>query len=208
MTMGALFQDLRFAIRLMAESPTFTLVAVFSLALGIGANTAIFSVANALLFRPLPIKNPGEVVSVYTMTGTGLPYGNTSFPDYLDYRSRSELFSGLTARKFTIASIGDKDRNEMIPAMLVSWNYFSVVGVKLQLGRDFLPEEDQSPGASPRLIISNQCWQERFGSDKEVIGKPIRVNGSPFTIVVVAPRGFTGTFVGINPEIWVPIMMQ
>ena len=206
--MEKLWQDLRFGFRLLIKSPVFACVAVLSLAFGIGANTAIFSLVNAVILRPLPIEKPEEVVSVYTVSGSGMPYGSTSFPDYLDYRNQGKTFTGLVASKFTLASIGSGDQNEVVPAILASGNYFSLLGVSMMLGRAFTPEEDQKPGGSPVLVISHAYWERRFGSDPGVVGRSIQLNGNPFTIIGVVTKDFNGTFLGINPDLWVPVTMQ
>jgi len=206
--MDTLLQDIRFGIRLLFKSPVFALVALLSLALGIGANTAIFSLVNALLLRPLPIDNPARVASVYTATASGMAFGSTSFPDYLDYRNQSGVFSGLAASKFTLASVSSGAENEVVPAMIASGNYFSVLGVTPRMGRGFTPEEDQKPGGGPVMVISHSYWERRFASDPNVVNKTLHLNGHPFTIIGVAPKDFTGTFTGINPDLWVPVTMQ
>jgi hypothetical protein len=162
------------------------------LALGIGANTTIYSMANALLFRPLPADDPDRLVSLYCTLEGSSQYGSMSYPTYVDLRDRSDMHSGLAAYVWVPLGIkpSEADDAEVILGELVTGNYFSLLGVEPVLGRVFLPEEDQIPGQNPVVIISHGLWRTRFGSDPELIGKRVRINSMAFTVVGVAPEGF------------------
>jgi len=205
--MQTLLQDLRYSIRRLRKSPGFTVIAILSLALGIGANTAIFSLVNTVLMRPLPlVTQPEQLVSVY-----GVYSSNSdtifSYPNYKDLRERNEVFAGLLAYRFAPMSLSHQGNNERIWSYLVSGNYFDVLGAKAMLGRTFLPEEDQTRKSHPVAVMSFGTWQKRFASDPGVIGKTVLVNGNNFTIVGVMPKDFIGTEVAYTPELFVPFMM-
>jgi predicted permease len=207
--MGTLWQDVRYGLKLLFKDRGLTAIAVISLALGIGANTTIFSLANAFLFRPLPVQDPDQLVSLYSTLEGSARFGSMSYPTYVDVRDRSSVFSGLAAYSWVPLGVkppGTKEA-EVILGELVTGNYFSVLGVEPHLGRGFLPEEDQTPGRHPVIVISGELWRTRFGSDPDLIGKPVRVNGMSFTVVGVAPEGFRGVTVGVSSQAWVPMMM-
>jgi predicted permease len=212
-------QDLGYAMRTFRRSPTFTLVAALSLALGIGANTAIFSLINALLLRELPVRDPAGLVAVGDPTRVGsLSQGSVrtdlfSFPLYKQVRDRNRVFtdvfaSGRTGRLMNIGIEPSGSQNESARGRLVSGNYFSVLGVSPILGRFFTAEEDRAPGAAPYLVISHGWWQRRFAGDPRVIGRTITLNRHPFTIVGVAPPEFFGDIVGVSTDLWIPLSMQ
>ncbi len=204
---SSVMQDLMFAVRTLWKRPMFTAVAVISLGLGIGANTAIFSVTNSLLVRPLNVEGPDDLALVYTSQTGGQLHGNTSLPDFLDYRDRSEAFSRLAA--YTMAPMAIK--GDGVPRVgmgqLVSWDYFSVLGVDPVLGRGFLPEEDEELGANPVAILSHKTWRNLYDSDPEVLGRVVRINDSPFTVVGVAPEDFVGLMPIVEPDLWAPLAM-
>ncbi len=199
-----MFQDLRYGVRMLRKSPAFTLITVISLAIGIGANTAIFSLANAVLLRPLPIPQPERVVAI-TSARDAFP---VSYPTYKDFRDRNQVLSGLLCWGELPLSLSLDEQTAQASGMLVSGNYFSVLGVQPALGRFFAPEEDQTPGMHPVTVISHGMWQRRFGGDAGVIGKTITLNGHPFSVIGVAPQGFTSTQSVFAPGAWVPMMMQ
>ncbi|MDT7603528.1 MAG: hypothetical protein QOF61_1525 [Acidobacteriota bacterium] len=205
--MGNLWQDLRYGFRRLIKSPGFTLVAILSLALGIGANTAIFSLVDTVLLRPLPVPEPGRLVEVYGTLHKGADYTIQSYLNYKDYRDRNQVFTGLLAYRFAPMSLSHNGANERVWGYTVSGNYFDVLGVPPALGRGFLPEEDQTPGARPVVVISYNCWQSRFGGEPSIVGRQITLNNQPFTVVGVAPRGFIGTEVAYAPEVFAPMMM-
>jgi predicted permease len=205
-----LWQDVRYGCRMLAANPGFTLVAVISLALGIGANTAAFSWADALLLRPLTVARPGEVVTVgSTMSVEGFSRIGASYREYLDIRDRCTSFDGLVA--FTGVTSGLAATPEALPkltlGMLVSGNFFSVMGVEPELGRNFRPEEDEVPGRDAVVILSHSLWQQHFGSDPSVLGRHVQLTGIEFTVVGVAPEGFTGMNQFVRSDFYVPLMM-
>ncbi|KPK66263.1 MAG: hypothetical protein AMS21_02845 [Gemmatimonas sp. SG8_38_2] len=177
------------------------------MALGIGANTTIFSVVNALLLRPLNVADPEQVVSVYTSQAGGQLHGNTSYPDYLDYRERNDVFLVLAAHSTAPMALKGGDQPRIVMGQLVSWDYFAALGVVPELGRAFLPEEDQTFGTHPVAVLSHGTWESQFGSDPEIVGKTVRINDYPFTVIGVAPAGFTGLVTVIEPALWAPLAM-
>ena len=206
-----LLQDLRFAARMLAKRPAFTAVAAASLALGIGANSAMFSFADALLLRPLPVRRPSEIVTV-SSTAPDSPIGaagSLSYPDYLDYREKSDSFDGLTA--FTTLQVGLSESPDSLPqyrvAMVASGNLFRVMGVEPALGRAFTPGEDAVPGRDAVLVLGHDAWKQRFGADPNIAGRRIRLNGVECTILGVAPEQFTGMDTYLRPDVFVPAMM-
>src|SRR5215813_1492505 len=205
--METLFHDLRFGVRRLIKTPGFALIAILSLALGIGANTAVFSLVNIILFRPLPVSNPEEVFSV-SVIGKDGQFAAFSYPNYLDFRDRNEVLSGLLASRFMGLSLSRNGNNEKIWGNLVSGNYFDVLGVKPALGRTFLPEEDKTRLSHPVAVISYSLWQTRFGGDRSVIDSEVLINGRKFKVIGVAPAGFKGTEFIYTPEIYVPFAMQ
>jgi len=205
--MQTLFQDLRYGARQLLKRPGFTLLAIISMALGIGANTAIFSLVNTVAFRPLPVKNASELQELYGTLHNGADYTLQSYLNYKDYRDRNHVLSGLFAYRIVVSSLSHNGNNERLWGLIVSGNYFDVLGVRPALGRWFLPEEDQTPGSHPVVVLSNACWQKRFASDPSVVGRTVSINNTAFTIVGVAGKDFTGTEVAYSPEFWVPIMM-
>lgn len=202
-----MIQDLRFGARMLLKKPAFTIIAVLSLALGTGANTAIFSFVNALLLRPLPIERPNELVSLNNAEARQA-FPSFSYPNYKDFRDRNDAFSGLIGYRFTPLSLSHDGINERVWGYEVTGNYFDVLGVNTILGRTIALDDDRVAGASPVAVMSYKCWQQRFGADQSIIGKDVIVNGRNFTIVGVAPRGFNGTEVVSQPELWFPMAMQ
>jgi predicted permease len=205
--MSALELDVRYGWRQLLKHPGFTALAILSMALGIGANTAIFSLVNTVLLRPLPVHEPSQLVAVDGQLRNGTDFTLQSYLNYKDYRDHNRVFSGLLAYRFVVASLSHNGVNERVWGFDVSGNYFDVLGVKPSLGRGFLAEEDQTPGAHPVVVLSHACWEKRFASDPSIIGQKILFNTHPFTVVGVAPAGFVGTEVAYAPEFWVPLMM-
>jgi len=210
--MQTLIPDLRYGLRMLVKSPGFTFVAVISLGISIGANTAIFSLVDALLLRQPPVEDPDRLVGIYTFNSRppyGNPYSWTFFGDYLYYRDHNDVFSGLIAfAQYREVPMRVRDQVEFVRAEVVSGNYFSVLGAKAFLGRTFLPEEDQTLGTHPMAVVSYKLWQGRFGSDPNLVGKQLILNGHTFSIVGIAPKGFNGMSLYWSPEIWVPVMMH
>jgi macrolide transport system ATP-binding/permease protein len=205
--MSQFLQDLRYGARQLRKSPGLTLAAVLCIALGIGANSATFSFANAFLWRKSQVSEPDRLVRIFVRWSSGLKFGSFSYPDYLDVRASNDVFTGLVANSIMPFHLSAGDRNERVWGAVVSGNYFSELVVKPFLGRGFLPEEDLPSGAHAVAIISHGLWQRRFGADTAVIGKTILLNARPFTIVGVGPEGFYGTNTGVGQDIWVPITM-
>jgi macrolide transport system ATP-binding/permease protein len=205
--MRALWQDLRYAARVLLKSPGFTAVAVVTLALGIGANTAVFSLANALLLRPPEgVSRPEEIVML-GRTLAGSDFGTFSYPDYADCRDQSASFVNLAAYREEDLDLTTGGSAELLSGMLVSGNYFKTLGVGARLGRTLSTEDDGSPGSNPVAVISDAAWRSRFGSDPNVVGRVITLNNYPFTVVGVAQKGFAGTGVGSATDIWLPLSM-
>jgi predicted permease len=220
--MQTLWQDLRFGIRMLRKNPGFTIVAALSLALGIGINTSVFTLIYSLAWRPLPAPDPAAIVNIY-QTVRGDSYGRRSegggpisYPEYLNYRDRTRSFAGLAAYAEETLTLTGVEA-ERINAQVVTDNYFSVLGGETALGRVFVPNECQTPGACPQVVLSYAFWQRRFGSDANVIGKSVILNRQPFTVVGVTARSWSG--MGMNggshfdlpviaPDVWVPLMMR
>ncbi len=201
-----MFQDLRFGVRMLVKNPGFTFVAVLTLALGIGANTAIFSVVNAALWRPLPAAaEPDRLAAIVRGDNHGPPI---SYPDFSVLRERNEALTGLAAINLAEVSFGNGDRSEIVLGALVSGEYFDVLGVRPAIGRGFLPEEDRTPGAHPVVIVSHSFWQSRLQSDPGLIGQTVVLNGHRFTVVGIAPAGFEGTSLPMRVSLWAPMMMS
>lgn len=205
--MRILWSDTIFAVRMLRKAPGFTAVAVLSLALGIGANTAIFSLVNAILLRPLPVSEPGRLVAVFPVSQSS-EVRAFSYPAYVDFRDRNDVFSGLFVTRFAPVSLSREGANERVWGYLVSGNYFDVLGVAAARGRTFAPEEDRTPLTHPVAVLSHGCWQRRFGGDSSLIGRDITLNNQRFRVIGIMPAGFTGTEVAFAPELWVPTMMQ
>jgi predicted permease len=202
-----LWQDLKYGGRLLLQRRGFTAVAVLSLALGIGANTTIFSLINAVLLRPVPVEDVDSLASVFTTYIGGERYSITSYPDYEDLRDRNEVFTELAAQFYFPMGLRGSDGTDVVMGQLVSWNYFSVLGVEPVLGRSFRPEEDQTEGTHPVAVLSHRIWSSQFGADPDAIGQQIFINDYPFTVIGVAPEGFRGLSVILAPDIWVPLHM-
>ncbi len=203
--MSTLLQDLRYALRQLRHSPGFTLTAVLTLALGIGANVVVFSVLNSLILQPLNFSHPRQVVSIQC-TNNG--YGVTSYPNYRDLRDRNSMFSGVAMYRFIPAGLETSSGAQQVWGDLVSGNYFGMLGVNPYLGRLIQPADDIHPGASPYIVLSYNSWRDRFGGDKGIVGRTIRLNKSPYTVLGVAPKGFQGTERWFQPEFFVPAMNQ
>ena len=205
--MDRLLLDLRLALRRLRQNPGFSIVAILTLSLGIGANTAIFSVINAVLLRPLPVERASELVAVNeTLAGNTFP--TLSVPNFRDMRDRNTVLAGLAAYRILPASIGLPGASQRLWGYLVTGNYFDLLGVKPVRGRLLLPEDDRVPGGNPVAVISYGCWQKRFGGDPSVVGRHVKFNSMDFTVLGVAPQGFFGTELFYVPEVFFPLMMQ
>lgn len=201
-------RDLKYGVRKLIKSPSFTVTAVLSLALGIGGNVLIFSLINVIMFKPLAsVKNPEQVVWVYSSENDRPAYLSSTYPDYLAYRDQNDVFNGLSAFDGLELSLNTGGEPEIVRGAVVTANLFSALGVDSFMGRTFLPDEDNPQGTSPAAMLGYNFWQTRFGRDAGVIGKPIELNGVGFTIIGITPPGFTGADGVLMPDVWVPISM-
>jgi len=205
--------EVRLALRTLAKAPVFTSVAVLSLALGIGANSAMFGLVDQILVRLLPVHNPRELVQLRLDGGrfgsqSGDGTHTFSHPLYLHFRDRNTAFSGLTGQLIEGASLVGEERNEAIRVGLVAGNFFHVLGVRPYLGRVLSPEDDRARNAGPVTVLQYNFWQNRFGGKGEIVGSTLRLNGTPFTVVGVAEPRFEGTNSGIPTNLWVPVTMK
>jgi len=205
--METVWSDIRHGLRVLWKSPGFTAVAVVTLALGIGANSAIFSVVNAFLLRPLPVKDPQQLMVLANSHPENEDPHNISYPDYLDYRAQSDAFSDMSAADIDFVGLSADGKAERAFAYLVTGNYFSMLGIEPALGRLILPAEGKTPGADPVVVLDYKYWRRRFGGDPSVVGKAVSVNGRPCTIVGVTPEPFHGTFAIAEAEIYMPLSM-
>lgn len=205
--MEILIKDLRYGLRMLARRPGITLIAVLSLALGIGANTAIFSLVNTILLRPLPVAAPERIVSLRNETAGRVSMA-FSYPNYKDFRDRSDVFDGLIGYRFAPLSVSHDGINEKLWGYIVTGNYFETLGVSAALGRAISTDDDLQAGGHPVTVLSYKCWQQRFGADPSIAGKNVIVNGRSFTVIGVAPQGFFGTEFIAAPDMWFPMSMQ
>jgi predicted permease len=209
-------QDLRGGVRNLLKRPGFTSIAVLSLALGIGANTAIFTIINAVFLHPLPVEKPSELAQMYTRdtltvdTNANFQLTPTSLPNYEDYRDQNSVFSGLAADTFTIPlNWGGQAEPVQLLGVLVSPNFFDVLGVKAYRGRTFSPDEGKKVGADPVVVLSYALWAHRFGSSDKIIGQTISLNATSYTVIGVAPQNFKGIVSLGPPEVlWIPLSMR
>ncbi|MGZ5553691.1 MAG: ABC transporter permease, partial [Chthoniobacterales bacterium] len=198
--------DIRYAVRMLLKSPAFLVVAFLAIALAIGVNTTIFGVVNTLLLRPLPVGHPEQLVQIYTQDARNGRAGN-SYLNYRDFAEENTVFTGLTAYQFVPMGFASGAETTNIFGQMVSGNYFSLLDVKPVLGRGFSPEEDSTPNAYPVTVLAYRFWK-KIGGDTDIIGKTVTLNGRKFTVVGVAPDNFTGTDVGVAPDLWVPMAMR
>jgi predicted permease len=201
--MSTLLQDLRHAARLLRKSPGLTATVVVTLGLGIGAGTTIFSFVSALLLKPLPVAEPASVVAVFTSDHSGPRYGWSSYPDYLDFE-KTDVFAGLAAHTVAPLSLTQGGHTDRVFGELVTANYFVVAGVGASRGRLLVPE-DGLPGAPPVLVVGDALWRRAFAADPGLVGRSVTLNGQPFSVVGIAPRGFAGMTRGMAVDLWVPV---
>lgn len=205
--LDSLLSDVRLGFRALRMRPGFTAVALISLGLGIGANTAVFTLVNEAFLRPLPVRASEELVSL-TNASSRQMFPAFSYPNYEDFRDRSEAFSGLIGYRFAPLSVSHDGVAERMWGYLVTGNYFEVLGIEPALGRLLSPEDDVLPGGHPVAVLSHRSWVSRFGSEPGVIGNEVLVNGRNYTVVGVAAPGFDGTEIVVAPEVFIPIAMQ
>jgi len=209
--MHPLVQDLRFALRTLRKSPIFSIIAILSLGLGIGANTAIFSLIDQLLLRYLPVKHPEQLVMLdqptYTSGQVWIDH-SFSYPMYKDFRDQGQMFSGVLARFPLPMSVGFHGQTERAIGEIVSGNYFEVLGVSAFIGRTLTPDDDRTPGGQPVAFLTYGYWMRQFGGDRLILNQTLLINGHPLTVVGIGPAGFTGVEVGRPTDVMVPIMME
>jgi predicted permease len=197
-------KDLRYAMRWLRRSPGFAAVAVLSLGLGIGVNAAMFSVVDAMLLRPIPVDHPETLVDLFTSSSDGDEYATASYPDFLDLEAQNAVFTDMIGYSPMFAPLNLGERARLVLGHLVTSNHFDVLGVRPWLGRLLRPADD-APGAERVVVIAYQMWRRDFGGDPGVVGRPLRLRGLDYTIVGVAPAGFTGVMPLLAPELWLPV---
>ncbi len=203
---ASLARDLRYAIRSLSKSPGFTLVALSTLALGLGANTAMYGLVHAALFTPPPVEAADELVAVYTTSRRGFPRSATSYPDFLDYRAEATLLEDLAGSSTLPASLGDDERGaRFISLLAVTGNYFDVLGVDARLGRLIAPSDDILRAGEGVMVLSHALWASHFLADPEVVGSTVRLNGESFMVVGVTEPDFTGLSLDFRPDAWLPM---
>jgi hypothetical protein len=211
--METTWQDIRYAARTLAKSPSFTAAVIISLALGIGANTTIFTLLNTLFLNPLPVERPAELVAVFTTANrNATQFGNLlplSYPNLKDFRERTDALTDVAAYSPPLAlAFTTADGPERVFAQLVTGNYFDVLGVHPIAGRLFISDDDRTPGAHPIAVIGYGLWQRRFGGRFDAIGETIALNRHTVTIIGIAPEGFKGVTSMFGPDLWLPSMMS
>ncbi|PYV54902.1 MAG: ABC transporter permease, partial [Acidobacteria bacterium] len=213
--MRSVIEDLRYALRLLRKSPAFTIVAVLTLALGIGANTAIYTLLDQALLRHLPVKEPNRLVVLRFSgddTGSTHARGDSnlvfSYPIYRDLRDHNSVFSGLIATSWAQVGVQWHNQPDLADAELVSGNYFDVLGLQPALGRLLVASDDVAENGYPLAVIGFNYWQRRFGSDPKIVNQSISINGHPFTVIGVAPPGFHSIVGGDSPAVFVPMTMK
>jgi predicted permease len=208
--MRTFFQDFKYGVRLLGKAPAFTVVAVLSLTLGIGANTTIFTLAKAFFLESVPVKDPGRVVSLYSNAtsrkGPPQEYLPTPYPNAVDYREKTTVFSGASIAMFTGVNLVVSGKQVQLFGEMVNWNFFDVLGVQPFLGRGFSEEEDASP--RPVVVLSFALWNTQFGADPGILGRTIQLNQQDFTVIGVAPRQFQNVGDLGSPDLWMPISMR
>ncbi len=206
-----LWQEIRYALRQLRQSPGFTAAAVVSLALGIGANTAIFTLLDQLLLRDLPVPHPEQIVRLVwegEHSSVSIGADSLSYPAYRDFRDGNQVFSGVLCRFRLPLSVASPGQTDLVDGELVSGNYFDVLGKSAALGRVFNPQDDRVPGGHPLAVLSYAYWNSRFHRDPNIAGRGITIDGLPLTIIGVAEKGFDGVELGYVPRIWIPVAMK
>jgi predicted permease len=207
--MATLWQDLRYALRMLAKAPMLTVIVVLTLALGIGANTAIFGIVNGLLLRPLPVKSPEQItVLAGKIEGDTLGIFTLSYLRLVDFRKQADVFSDVFASRVDLGGLSFGGKANQFVYCHVTGNYFSTLGVQPALGRLFLPSEGEAGGKDPFIVLGYSYWQKRFGGDPTIVGKQALIDGQEATIIGVAPRGFQGTNFALDFDGYVPLNMM
>jgi macrolide transport system ATP-binding/permease protein len=199
-----LLADVRYAVRWLRRSPGFTAVAIASFAIGIGFNTALFTLVDAVLFRPLPVDRPDRLVDVYTSASDGDTYSTSSYPDYLDFKAQNQVFTDVLGWSPSFAALNAGDRPRLALGEVVTGNYFALLGIKPALGRLLEPDDDR-PGAARVTVLSHRIWTRDFAASPTVLGQAIRLHGQAYTVVGVAPPSYTGLLPVLAPEVWTTV---
>jgi hypothetical protein len=205
--METLFQDIRYGVRMLTKNPGVTAVAVLTLALGIGANAAIFSGVSAFTLRALPVPEADRLVRPVEMAEDRGISDVVSYPDFSDYRAQATVFEAMSAEDMLPVALDAENQSDVIWGQVVSGSYFDVVRIKPIMGRAFLPEEDKVVGANPVVVISHSLWQRRFGSDPDIVGKTIRLSNRGYQVIGVTPASFAGSKFALSMDFWVPMAM-
>jgi predicted permease len=200
-----MLQDLRYALRWLRRSPGFAAVAILSLGLGVGVNTAMFSLVDGLLFRPLPVQSPSTLVDVFTTGGDGDDYATSSYADFQDIKAKNTVFTDMTGYSPMFAALALGDRSRLVLGQIVTSNHFTMFGIQPERGRLLVPSDDDA-GAARVVVISHQMWMREFGGRQDIAGQTVTLRGLPYSIVGVAPAGFTGVVPILQPELWMPIV--
>jgi predicted permease len=198
-------QDIRYALRWLRRSPGFAAVAILSIGLGVGVNTAMFSVVDTLLFKPLPVADPGSLVDLFTSGGDGDEYATSSFADFADLKAQNSVFSDMTGYSPMFAPLALGERSRLVIGQIVTANHFTMLGVTAALGRLLIPSDDE-PSAARVVVISHRMWQAEFGASPTVVGQTLTLRGLPYTIVGVTRPDFAGVVPLLTPELWLPIV--
>jgi macrolide transport system ATP-binding/permease protein len=199
-----LLADIRYALRWLRKSPAFTLLAVASFAIGIGFNTALFTLIDALLFRPLPVERPDRLVDVYTSSSDGDTYSTNGYPDFVDWKAQNAVFSDMIAYSPSLAALSLTDRSRLLMGEVVTGSYFQVLGIRAALGRTLTPEDDVK-GAERVVVLAHRTWMRDFGGRPEALDQTLRIHGQAYKVVGVAPPSFTGLLPMLSPELWTAI---
>jgi len=203
-----MLQDIRYAARLLWKDPAFTAIAVLSLAVAIGANSTVFSLVNALMFKPLPVDSPGRLVWIYGTNAKSEEPEVFSYPNYEDFRTQTDVFSDLFAFNEMPLRLFSDDKPAVVWGAAATENFFTGLGLKAELGRTFTPEDGNIPGAVPLVVIGDGLWRRHFGGDPSVLGHEVQINGRSLKLIGVLPPEFSGTRAfGFIPEVWYPIAM-
>jgi hypothetical protein len=200
-------KDLQLGVRMLRRYPGFTAVAALSLAVGIGLNTTMFSVVNAVLLRDTSVAEPERLVEIYSSPSPEIPHLTSSYPDYLDIEAEADALADVAAHASVRGILTTEGRSELVVGEVATANYFGLLGIQPAVGRDFLPDEDVTEGTHPVIVLSHGLWQRRFGGSPDVLQQTVRLSDVRYTIVGVAPAGFTGAIPGFQAEFWVPTMM-
>ena len=198
-------QDIRYALRWLRRSPGFSAVAILSIGLGGGVNTAMFSLVDTLLFKPLPVSDPGSLVDVFTSSSDGDDYATSSFADYSDLKAQNSVFSAMTGYSPMFAPLSLGERSRLVMGQIVTANHFTMLGVTPQIGR-LLVASDDEPSAPRVVVISYRTWQTEFGGNPSAVGQTLTLRGLPYTVVGVTRPGFSGVVQLFTPELWLPMV--